>query len=120
MKSLWTLVAAGLTTLALFSCAVPPAPPPPPVPEAPPRIEPVAEAPKAVEPVRTLPPAGPPEERILRFRDREKAMQVLREEERRNPHLLYELVEFGQMTRVGPQFRLIAKQKASSAAAKTD
>jgi len=111
MKSVWTLVAAGLATLALFSCAVPPAPPAPPAPS------PVVETPKAVEPVRRMPSDGRPEEKVLRVRDRNKAMEVMQEEQRRNPHLLYELVEFGAMTRVGPQYRLIAKQKAAPAGA---
>ena len=139
MKSVWTLVTAGLATLAIFSCAVPPAPPPPPVVAIPTSAETVAPPPSSapgegaterrarlveslasIDQIMSPAPAADPPAKVLNVRDRGRAMELLREEERRHPELSFKLVEFGAMTRVGPHYRLIAKKKESSASAKAD
>lgn len=90
MKSVWTMVAVGLATLAIFSRGVPPG---------------------------TEVPTG---EKILRIRGRDQAMKILREEESRHPGFSFELVESGMMSRAGPRYSLIAKKKESSAVVKKD
>ena len=114
MKSVWTLVTTGLATLAIFSCAVPPAPPP--VVETPAPSPVVVETPMPVKPVRPPAPEVPPEAKVIRGRD--QAMKILREEEALHPGFSFELVESKMMSRVGPKFSLIAKKKAASDVAK--